>query len=735
MAIKKKTVEIEIVGNDKKFRATMAGVGGIAKKAAQAAAIAFGVVTAATVKAVNSFRDFEKQFTSVVTLLDDTSFKTKTLAQGINDLEKGILKLRRTSGESFDNLNRGLFDLISAGVDAEKAIAALEVATNLAKAGATTTSIAVDGLTSALNAYGFDASEAQTVSEKFFTAQKFGKTTIDELARGFGQVGSTASAFGISLNEVLGAVSAVTLAGVRTSEAYTGLKAVFSNIAKPTADAAKEAKRLGIAFDSIALRRLGLEGFFESITGSANFNSRSLQKLFGSVEALNIAYALTGKQAESFANITAAVGDKAQTSANFTNALERANATLDNRLKRVSGAANTLFVQLGQKLVPTIVKLSDKFLRFAEQDGGKFVETIASAVDVTVNLANIGINGLIVGVNTLRTALGLLLKPLDLVLQGFSSLTGIGVEFSKGLTEFTEAQRTEGAQGVVSGLRGIGGGVADLVGAGTGQATFGTQAAASIESGDEKVAEISGVPMPTDAMGNINTNVPLSDEQQSAADERMEEQAEKDRQRKEDALKREVEHLQNLRNENRNSIEYLLSSWTGFFDTKNEKDAEAKKEALVMEREFASNVGQVMEFLAQKNKKLALAFAVIKTAGGVARALQDYPFPASVAVGASVAAAGAVQIAKIQGAAQGGIVGGFDTGRDNQMMAVRSGEMIVPPDMVQALTPTLRDLVRNEDTRGVQDTGSQSIKVEFVGDAGRVLRAIERENQQAGFIV
>ena len=132
------------------------------RKAAFVAAAAFA---AGAVLSIKAFASFEEGFTNVVTLLDKASFKTGTFKDGVNGLKEGILQLRKESGETFENLNKGLFDLISAGVDASKAIDTLRVANNLAIAGATTTTVAVDGLTSALNAY--ELAIALTITREF----------------------------------------------------------------------------------------------------------------------------------------------------------------------------------------------------------------------------------------------------------------------------------------------------------------------------------------------------------------------------------------------------------------------------------------------------------------------------------------------------------------------------------------------------------------------------------------
>jgi len=358
---------VKIGANSEKYRRELKKIEGqsdasIARmqKRAQAAAAVVAVSVAGGLAAFNEFRKFEKDFSNVVTLLDDTSFKTKTLSKGIVDLKDGVKALAIQSGASFDVLNQGLFDLISAGVSAEKAISALGVATNLALAGNTDTSVAVDGITSALNAYNLSADQAQSVAEKFFTAQKFGKTTIEELSGSFGKVGATAAGLGVDLDELLASVSAVTTAGVGTSEAFTGIKAALANVIKPTKDAQIEAKRLGIDFSTTALRSQGLAGFLDSITNAADFNADSLGKLFGSVEALNAVTALAGNQSDSFRGTLAALGNEAQSAATFQDALAVKTDTADQKMRRMQSAVSAAAVSLGEFVAPAVIVFAEQ---------------------------------------------------------------------------------------------------------------------------------------------------------------------------------------------------------------------------------------------------------------------------------------------------------------------------------------------------------------------------------------
>jgi len=377
----------------KKIKKSTAGLEKSLAKTAKISAAAFVGLAAAAGLAVKSFAKFESGFTNVQTLLDKSSFKTKSFTKGIADMKDGLLELGAASGESFEVLNEALFDTVSAGIDAEESIAFLAAATNLAIAGATDTSVAVNGMTSAMNAFGIEADQAIEVSQKFFVAQKAGKTTVAELAQGFGKAGATAAAYGVSLDELLASVSAVTLGGVKTSAAYTGFNAALVSISKPTADAAAEAKRLGIEFNTTALRTQGLEGFLKTLTSANGFTQKSVERLFGSVEAQKVIFALTGAQADAFSKQIVDLADKQKLAATFTAALEVKQKTTEQSMKRLKSASGAVAITIGEQLAPTVnnlaTTLTDLVKRFNDLDKEQVQSIVTAAKWVGSILAGI----------------------------------------------------------------------------------------------------------------------------------------------------------------------------------------------------------------------------------------------------------------------------------------------------------------------------------------------------------
>ncbi|AHZ84643.1 hypothetical protein Bb109J_c1953 [Bdellovibrio bacteriovorus] len=340
---------------------------------------------------IREFSRFDNEVRAVKTLLDESSFGAKGLEAGFRDMKNEALQLAKTVPGSISSMNKALFDTVSAGIDASQAVNVVASASKLAVAGVTDLSVATDGLTSALNAYNLKADDAERVGSKFFTAQKYGKTTIEQLSDGFGKVGASASALGVSLDEVLATVSAVTLGGVKTAEAYTGLKAVLTGIAKPTSEAKEEAKRLGVEFDATALRTKGLEKFLGDLQAANGFTRDSITKLFGSIEAANVLFALTGNQADAFKNVLKELSNETKTAETFTKAYETQNASSSNQVEIFKNKLQVLAILLGEKLTPAFDSVLGVGSDFLDIMSGSDGMTSFLAVTLAISAALTGL--------------------------------------------------------------------------------------------------------------------------------------------------------------------------------------------------------------------------------------------------------------------------------------------------------------------------------------------------------
>lgn len=319
------------------------------------------VVVAGVGAAMTKFAaDFEDQLAQVAGLIDDPRFDLSRFSAGVRDVAI-------ETGDSFSSLTKSLFDTVSAGVDASQALDVLRKSARLAAAGGTDTATAVDGVTSILNAYGLAATDAARVTDALFAAQKKGKTTIAELSSSIGQVAPLAAQLGVSLEEVTGALAALTTAGLSTEEAATQVKGFFAALVKPGADARAAARELGIEFGSSAVEGGRFLEFLRELEKATGGSTEQLARLFPNVRALQGVLGLAKNDARTFADVLDAMANKA---GSVDRAFEKTNRTLGAQIRRTWRSIQSSIVDVIEGLRPVIEQLLGSvrgfFTRLAE---------------------------------------------------------------------------------------------------------------------------------------------------------------------------------------------------------------------------------------------------------------------------------------------------------------------------------------------------------------------------------
>jgi len=244
------------------------------------AGIAIGAFSAAVIglgtKGVMSAAKFESQLQNVATMLDNTTMKF------MPEYKKGLENLAQKYGESTATLSKGLYDILSASVDAEKALDVLDASAQLARGGLTDTGVAADALTTIINAYQMSADKATDISDLLFAVVKRGKTTMGELAPAVGMVATTASTAGLSLEEMGAMLATMTRSGLNTRTAVVSLNMAMTGILKPTKQAKEAAKELGLELNTTTLREKGLIGMVDILNTATD---EQLARIFPNIRA------------------------------------------------------------------------------------------------------------------------------------------------------------------------------------------------------------------------------------------------------------------------------------------------------------------------------------------------------------------------------------------------------------------------------------------------------------------
>ena len=382
-------------------------------------------IAALGVASLKTFGDFEKGMNEVKSLMPD-------LNQGeFADMSKDLRELSVEMGTNVVAATGALYQAISAGVPKENVMEFMRVASQSAIAGVTDMETAVDGLTTVLNAYKMDSSEAEKVSDILFTGVKLGKTNFEELSASMFQVAPMAAAMNIPLEEVTAAVATLTKQGVPTRVAMTQIRAALVSLQKPNADMVAAFGELGVSSGQALLDSKGLQGAFEALRTESGLSTAELTKAFGSVEAFGGVLGLTGE------NFEGAVSDlEAMTTAagSMFEAFKENNEGLWADLQRLGAAFRDIGIEVGTHLAPIVADIAEKFKVWYSENKESIPGWVALGLKIAALVAVIGPILLVVG--TMITAMGTLVSifamftPVVLMVLGGLMLLGVAMKLA-----------------------------------------------------------------------------------------------------------------------------------------------------------------------------------------------------------------------------------------------------------------------------------------------------------------
>jgi len=318
------------------------------------AVIGGAAVVGAIKKSIDAMKEFEQSFTNVLTLMSEAERKKFG-----GFLRQGSIDLMKNYGFAVQDVNKALFDSISAGIKAGDSIKFMNEAAKLAKGGVTSLSVAVDGMTSIMNAYRLEAKDAEKVSAAFFTAQKFGKTTVEELASSIGRLAPIAKDAGISYQEMLSALALLTQQGISTDEAVTGLRATIVALTNPAKQAQDTLKDLGVESGKTAIRQNGLGKTLLDVAKAAETDADKLGEMIPNVRALTAVAALGEEALADYDNILKEVNEDYGEGSSLAQAYRLQAETLSNSMERIKGEAKAAKIALGEFLAPLVKGLAN----------------------------------------------------------------------------------------------------------------------------------------------------------------------------------------------------------------------------------------------------------------------------------------------------------------------------------------------------------------------------------------
>lgn len=369
-----------------------------------------------------------------------------------SDFEKamsGVQAITGSTGEDFEKLREKAIDLGASTSFSSGEVA--EAMTEMAKTGWSTTQI-LDGMAGVLDAtatsgeglgtvstivadaitgFGLSAKDSARVAHLMTQAANSGTIGISDLGESYKYVAPLAQSMGLSIEDVTTALSAMSMAGIKGSQAGTSLRTVLANMAKPSSTVAS-------AMDELNLSITNSDGSFKSLDEIITTMRTSFNGLTDDQKAY-YATALAGKECMSglisLLNLTQGEYDALTASMNSCSGVAGETAAvmqdnLQSKVEQLGGALESLAIKLSEYVLPFLTGLVEKITAAVDafSNMNPIVQQVVLVIGGILAVAGpilIVIGKLITAVGTIMTVVPKLAGVINTVKTAFAALNTV----------------------------------------------------------------------------------------------------------------------------------------------------------------------------------------------------------------------------------------------------------------------------------------------------------------------
>lgn len=286
---------------------------------------------------------YETSLAKVGTIADLGKLSIQKLGSQITDMSN-------TMGIAATDIAEAAYQAISAGQDTANAVEFAGQAAKLATAGFTSTTSAVDILTTALNAYGLSADQATHISDVLLTTQNLGKTSVDELSSSMGKVIPLAAAYNVSAENLSSGLAVMTANGIATAEATTYTKSMLNELGDTGSSVGKILQQqTGKSFAQLSADGKSLGDVLQVLYDSVGDDGTAFAGLWSSVEAGTGALSLVSGGADKFNGVLGQMVDSAGAT---DTAYQTMTDTFQHSMESLQTTAENLSIDLFEAMEP-----------------------------------------------------------------------------------------------------------------------------------------------------------------------------------------------------------------------------------------------------------------------------------------------------------------------------------------------------------------------------------------------
>ena len=271
-------------------------------------------------------------------------------------------QLGATTNWSASQAAEGMQFLAMAGFSTQQTIAAMPGMLDLASAGATDLGSAADIASNILTGFNLKAEQMGRLGDVLTNTFTTSNTNLSMLGETMKYVAPIAASTGVSLEQAAAMAGKLGDAGIQGSNAGTALRTVISRLSAPTAEAAAMLRDLGVETQDASgnLRSVpDILAEMESAMGGMGTAARA--ELTSTIFGLEAASGATVLLDQAGSGSLQKYADKLKETGTASRVAAKQNDTAMGAMRRLSSAAESIAITMGNILLPTLAAGAEKF--------------------------------------------------------------------------------------------------------------------------------------------------------------------------------------------------------------------------------------------------------------------------------------------------------------------------------------------------------------------------------------
>lgn len=368
--------------------------------------------------------DFEKSMSGVKAISNATGSE-------FTQLRDKAIELGAKTAYSATEVSGAMTEMAKAGWNSQQILDGMGGVLDAAAASGEELGTVATIVADAITGFGLAASDSTMVADLLTQAANSGTIGINDLGETFKYIAPIASAMGLSIEDVTTAVTAMSTAGIKGSQAGTALRGTLTRMTKPTDDVAAAMSELGIEITNSDGSFKSLDDIVKTMRTSFNGLTDEQKAQYAATiagqEGMSGLLALLNMSQEEYDALSASM-ENADGVAKRT--AETMQDNLASKFEQLKGSLESLAIRLGDIVIPKLTEFVEKLTEIVDKFTNLPQGTQKAILSFLMFAAILG---------PILLTVGKLITAIPMLISGFSAIGSAIGGVTLFFTNFVEA--------------------------------------------------------------------------------------------------------------------------------------------------------------------------------------------------------------------------------------------------------------------------------------------------------